>query len=147
MKKIALYAISKAPLGSNDSEFRANIVTFVVKKNQIAEYINKKLIVSHYDHYKQWCELNSLKEDSEQAESAYIKTCGPNWCEYNEYTFRRFVYNIDELASLFRIMNKCAPVGTSYETDAEIEYMDNYLNCYQHLFEMMKESVDTKENS
>lgn len=144
MKKISLYVISKAPLKSSDEEFRKNIVTFVVKKNQILEYINKKLIVNHYDHYKQWCELQKLNENTAEAEAAYIKMCGQNWSEYGQYTFKKFTYTINEIASIFRIMNKCVPVGATYETNSEVEYMNDYLTYYQEIVDMMKETVDSK---
>ena len=146
MKKISLYVISKSSIEATDEEFRQNIVTFVPKKNQILEYINKKLIVNHYDHYKQWCNLNALV-DTVEAEKEYIKTCGKTWDDYAQYTFKKFTYTIDEIASIFRIMNKCIPVGASYETNSEIEYMNEYLNYYQEIMKTMKQTVDSKENN
>lgn len=146
MKKIKLYAISTAPVTATDEEFRKNIVTFVKTKPDILEYVNKKLIVDHYDHYKSWCRFHNLNEESLEAQIAYLDKVGHTWEDTSKYSFKRYVYSIDEIASIFRIVNKCPPVGASYETDTEIEYMRNYLMYYQQFMDILnkkeKEGVD-----
>lgn len=144
MKKIKLYVISKCPLGSTDDEFRNNIVTFVTEKKQVIEYVNKRLIVDHYDHYKQWCEVHNLDICNPDAENEYLKTVGATWDDYCQYTFKKFIYNLNEIASIFRITNKCSPVGTSYETAAEIEYMEKYYSYCKQFIDMFQ---DNKEKS
>ena len=138
MKKIKLFVISKSPMGSSDKDFRENIVAYVTKKKDIIEYIRKRVIMDHYAHYEQWCELQKLNSEDEGPIDKYFDLFADMWGDLVNYTYKKYTYSIEEIASIMRILNKCVPVGGTYETDAEIEYMNNYFKYYQQVVELME---------
>ena len=98
-----------------------NYLTVVSDKKSAIEYIQRKLVMDHLDHFKQWVNLHGFSSiDSQQAFELYIKTVlEPE--DLAVYSLGKIMYTDDELSSILRITMGCDPVGCSYETPAEIQ--------------------------
>jgi hypothetical protein len=142
MKKIVLYVISKCSLGSSDEEFLKNVCTFVCSKKDIREYISNKLLVENYSHYKSWLSLHyNSDHDIPSRRAEYLRTV-INPEEFTKYSFKKNTYTVPGIASIFRILNGCIPVGASYESDAELKSLTNFF--YELNKELYKEDQEEK---
>lgn len=119
-RKIKLYLVFSQ---SNPEE----LVTILTKKSDIDEYIERRILLDNYEHYKMWCELKGLDINSLENEKEYVY----NHIEYsddeeiNKYTFcmRKVYYSIDNIASSLRMFYNCIPVGCTYEDKNEFIYL------------------------
>ena len=139
MKKISLYAIAKCPSTASNEEFLNHLCTFVSRKKDINEYITCKIFVENYGHYKQWMEIHYPgKEMDEENKLEYLHdVVGED--AFKEYGVKKITYNRDGLAAAFRLLNKCIPVGTSYETPAEVSTIADYLEALTKFKDAQKE--------
>ena len=122
MKKITLYAVSKCPPGSPWEVFIKNLCAIVADKKQISEYLLSKIIVENWSHYCNWLELHySVPCDTIKTRNKYIADVFSDRNIFGDYSVKKYKYTLAEVASIFRVMNHCTPVGTSYETELELK--------------------------
>lgn len=126
MKKIKVYAISRCPLGAPPEEFTKNLCTYVCKKKQIQEYIINRLVADNYTHYTKWLELHGAV-DSLQTRLEYLSILFEDKQNLgSEFTIKEEYYTAEGLAALLRLSNGCTPIGSSFDTKAEIDYYLSY---------------------
>ena len=142
MKKVTLYAISKCSLAEAKTEaFMNHICTIVAKKSQISDYMKNMLIIKNFSHYKAWVENHYADgKDTPEIREDYLNTVIDK-SDYEGYVIKKIVYTPDSIASMFRILNCCTPVGASYETEAEVETLTKIL---LNVLEPKKDTVDFK---
>lgn len=151
MKKIKLYVISRCREGSSEEDFNKNICSIVSSKKQIQEYILNKVINDHRTHYSLWLSNHGLK-DNDQSKNIYVnlRLAGGD-PSVEEFCVREQIYNTSGIAAMFRIFNKCEPIGCSYETRSEKEYYAWFVQeitktmneAYAN--ELTKKAVDSEE--
>ena len=110
-RKITLYMVV-------DSEFtktNARIYTITTTKAQCEKYINLLLMVTHKEHYSSWCELRNLKAENNSSWEAYKKCCLTD----KKYHIIKTKHKADGIALIFRLYNKCIPLGCGYESEVE----------------------------
>ena len=148
MRKLSFYTVSKCGPESTPEEFTKNICTVVCKKKQITEYICRKAIVDAWEHYSRWLPMHD-KEDSLESQEEYIDlVLGGKPKVLSEYRFRKENFTPESIASLLRIMDHCVPVGTSYETELEVQTITEYFNALLHICQTTQqnlEDLDKKE--
>ena len=142
MKKVTLYAISRCSLTEAKTEsFTDNLCTIVAKKSQVSDYMKNMMIVKNFSHYKAWVENHySDSKDTPEIREVYLNTVIDK-SEYENYIIKKIVYTPDTIASMFRILNCCTPVGAAYETQAEVETLTKLL---LNVLEPKKDIVDFK---
>lgn len=143
MKKIILYAISKCPLGSSDEEFSKHLCTIVSDKKHIGEYLINKAVVENYSHYLLWIDQHyKEKKDCPELRQVYISTVLADTDVFDNYCVKKQIYTPDKIASIFRIVNGCIPVGANYEYEVETDLINNYL---EDLFKVLKKPDDSEK--
>lgn len=127
MKKLTLYTVSRCPFGASDEDFLRNLCTVVSVKKDIKEYLINKAILENWSYYKAWLEAHN-ENDNPKVRIKYIQIVLEGGMSFfNQFSVKKQVYDCDGIASMMRIFNHCVPTGSSYEKDAEIEYLTNYL--------------------
>lgn len=100
-----------------------HVYTITEKKKQAEEWINKMTYIENRKHFKMWCELKGVTSDPEN------DGFNESWCQYYDscistadpkYVMSKVSYKPANIATLFRIYNKCVPIGCSYDEDIEI---------------------------
>lgn len=138
-RKITLYTISKCPITSSNDEFIEHMCTIVSNKKHIQEYIINKSIIENWQHYVSWLELHD-KSDNWESKCDYMTIC-LGWEEtFSKYSVKKQVYNQDGIAAMLRVLYRCLPTGSSYETETELNVMTTYLN---EVAEKLKKGVDS----
>ena len=124
-KLFKVYVIYK-----DDSQQR--ILCVCTKKREITEFIRKYYLISHFEHFKSWCELHNYDVKSLEAENAYINISVNDSFKFPVVTY---LYDVNSLAGLLRMINNYTPVGCSFETDADWQ---NALARYEELGEKLR---------
>lgn len=118
-EKVFVYLVFK-------NEQEDSLVTILSKQGQIKEFIDKMVIIDHWDHYVAWCKLRELNYKDIESEQAYIenfyKTATQEDMQNYTYIVKRAAYNTDAIASILRMFNGCVPIGCSYEFKGELAY-------------------------
>lgn len=145
MKKVALYIISKCPQNSSDDEFNKNICSIVSSKKQIKEFIINKSVLDHKEHYNQWL-INHMLPDNISSRKIYFSLVIDDLdSSAKNYCFKKNIYTIDGIASIFRMFNKCEPVGCSYEHFFEYDYYNSFVQeCLENINTINEKIVDSE---
>ena len=143
MRKITLYAISKCPINSSDEDFIKNLCTLVSNKKDISEYLLNKVIIDNWSHYCRWVELHYAdREDDFEKRRKYINVVLEGPKAFKDYCIKKQQYTPDRIASIFRIINHCVPVGASYEKDNEVEALNQF---FQEIVKNVEKLVDLEK--
>ena len=125
--KLKLFVVSHSPVGCSEAVFNKNICAVVPKKKDAKEYIKKKYIIDHFDHYESWCTLRSLDDESPESENMYFEETAADDI-FDEYSVATAYYNKRRLAAALRLSACMLPVGASYEEPFELEISEKILN-------------------
>ena len=117
-KKFKFYLVCEA---DNDE----SIVCVCSTVNEIGEFINSKILVDHFDHYKSWCELKNIDFNDITSKRTYLINYFNNSSEetldkYN-YIIKKINYDKNTVAAVLRILHGYVPLGCSYETPEEVQ--------------------------
>lgn len=109
------------------------VLCVCTKKREVTEFIRKYYLVTHFEHFKSWCELHNYNVKSQEATNAYIDISASD-----SFTFPviAYWYDVNSLAGLLRMINNYVPVGCSFETENDWqsaltrcgEFLNNYKN-------------------
>lgn len=122
-----LFILSHSPVGSPERDFNKSICAVVPKKKDAKEYIKKKYIIDHFDHYASWCALRSLDDESPAAEDKYFDETADDSL-FDEYSIATARYDKRRLAAALRVSACLLPVGASYEEPFELELSEKLFN-------------------
>ena len=118
-KKVFVYLVY-------ENEKEDSLVTILSKQEQIGEFIDRMVILDHWNHYVAWCKLRELNYKDIESEQAYIenfyKIATQEDKQNYTYIVKRVAYNTDAIASILRMFNGCVPIGCSYEFKGEFTY-------------------------
>lgn len=114
-KKIYLYAVYK-------TTDRDRFLTITVTKDEAEEYIIALLKNNNLNHYNSWCELQGLNPCCFESWRIYFDTCITDE-EKSEYLICRICYALKDLIAMIRMFGGCEPIGCSFESPAEFEYV------------------------
>ena len=132
-----LFILSHSPAGSPEKDFNKNICAVVPKKKDAKEYIKKKYIIDHFDHYESWCALRSLDDEVSENEDKYFDETADDSL-FDEYSIATAYYDKRRLAAALRVSACMLPVGASYEEPFELELSEK-------LFNILTKTADTDE--
>lgn len=122
-----LFILSHSPVGSPEKDFNKSICAVVPKKKDAKEYIKKKYIIDHFDHYESWCALRSLDDEALESEDTYFDETADDSL-FDEYSVATAYYDKRRLAAALRVSACMLPVGASYEEPFELELSEKLFN-------------------
>lgn len=125
--KVKLFVVSHSPVGCSEEIFNKNICAVVPKKKDAREYIKKKYVIDHFDHYESWCALRALDDESLESENAYFEEIAADDV-FDEYSVATGYYDKRRIAAALRLSACMLPVGASYEEPFELEISEKILN-------------------
>lgn len=115
-KKLTIYSIISISKGK--------VLTFVNSKKQIQEYLNRYFYLLNKTHFESWCELRNLVSDSSSSLFSrnwklYYSTVCQNLLE--DIEIETLKYDKHNLTKLFRLLEKCVPLGCSFDKEINFE--------------------------
>lgn len=115
-----------------DTDKDETILCVCNKLKEISEFVNTKILVDHFDHYKSWCELKQLDINNMDSKREYLINYITNSPEgaltkYN-YIIKKIDYDKDSISAVLRILHGYIPLGCSYELPNEVETELEILN-------------------
>lgn len=110
-KKITLYMI----IIKEDNEYKVHTIT--ATKDQCLEYVEKYSRIKYQQHFDSWCDCHNIKDHDEIAWRLYCRNVLSEIME--DVYFKKRIYSIEEVAEIFRSVNKYVPIGCSYESSIE----------------------------
>ena len=124
-KEVLLYVV----IPNNNVEEFSHIkepvfLTITSKKEECEEYIHKRLYLQKKGHYEQWCVLHEKDSSTKETWNEYIRLFPDDLIKY---AIMKVGYKAKDIATIFRMFNQCAPIGTSYEDQAETYMFINRL--------------------
>ena len=125
--RIILYMLYKDP------EYK-ELVYICTNRDEIEEFTTKKILLDNYLHYSSWCKLRNYKEDDKHAQNEYVENLLlESEKAREEYNYYLAEVNItrQSVAGIFRIINGISPVGCSFETRAEYNFLSLLSNVYK----------------
>ena len=125
--KVKLFVVSHCPPGASQADFNKNICAVVPKKKDAKEYVKKKYIIDHFEHYESWCALRALDGESLESEDAYFEETTDEDI-FDEYSIAAGYYNKRRIAAALRLSACMLPVGASYEEPFELEVQEKLFN-------------------
>ena len=124
MRKIKVYAVVKTC--KDKKEMMDNIYTIVKNKKQANEYILCSFYNEYFSPFSYWCELHNQDVKNMDVFRAFMITRYDKE-ELNKYTVITIKYTLDQLCALIRTLAEFYPMGTSYETEVEInQFLNNH---------------------
>ena len=122
MRKIKVYAVVKTC--ENREEMMNNIYTIVKTKKQANEYILFSFYNEYFSPFSYWCELHNQNVKDLDVFRSFMFTRYDEE-EINKYTVIPITYALDQLCALIRTLAEFYPMGTSYETEVEVQQFLN----------------------
>ncbi len=122
MRKIKVYAVVKTC--ENREEMMNNIYTIVKTKKQANEYILFSFYNEYFSPFSYWCELHNQNVKDLDVFRSFMFTRYDEE-EINKYTVISITYTLDQLCALIRTLAEFYPMGTSYETEVEVQQFLN----------------------
>lgn len=112
--KITVYGLAKA-------ETPNIYLTFVLRKQDLNEYLKKFILLEHFEHYRIWCTWNQHDICSKASEQLYFDTCiDPK--ELNTYIVKKLRYKLEDIVGILRMFGNCLPLECSFELPYEDAY-------------------------
>ena len=125
MRKIKLYAITENYQTLNDC--LNHIITVVVNRKQVEEYLYTRIFLENSTHFKSWCELQEKDAKDKNVFYEYLVKRYGNNDPYAKFRIIKLRYTKNMLCSLLRMLSNATPVGASYET---LEEQTTFLNKF-----------------
>ena len=123
-KKITLYVV----LNQVEDSEETSIEYVVSNMRELVEYIDKKILMSHYDHFKLWCDLHNCKVGDPKKQEEYLVNILTSMDdeEKKKYIFpiKKISYDKQTVAAAIRMLNCCEPLNCSFELPIEKEYFN-----------------------
>lgn len=137
-KKISFFIVQ-------DNKDSPNFLTVTCKKEDAVDFAYKYLRVKNFDHFKLWCDLRELDPQSDSAWERYFQTC-LTIEEKRKYLIRKVTYKMNDLAAILRMFGGCLPIGCSFDTESEYNYLKYKLQSQEATKTLAKtlEEVFTK---
>lgn len=111
-----------------------NFLTIVSSKNEAREYAQLYIKLKHLDHFIAWSEARDLNPDDIEVWNSYFEKCiQPE--EKDEYRVVKIYYEKSNLLAMLRMFCNCAPLGCSFDTNVEYEYVKHKANQLKKLEE------------
>lgn len=98
-----------------------SLYTIVPSYDEALEFVKKHIILRNKAHFESWCDLRNRNPLTEEAKQAYIDTVIDMNDPKNQYSIIDIKYTYEDLATILRISAGCAPIGCSFDNEAEIE--------------------------
>lgn len=137
---------------SSGTGIDSQILTVATTYEEALEYIRTCLILSHFTHYKNWCEIHGHTQDTEKLRTDYILTTLDMSNPANQFSVIKVAYSHADIGILLRSALHCIPIGCSYDDPLE---RHSFLQQDQSMFkqankkkeEEKKEREDTSKQS
>lgn len=134
-----------------DKENPERFLTLTCNKKDAVDFCYKFLRIKKFNHFKLWCDLRNLNTADNSSWDLYYNQCvTPE--EKRNYIIRKIVYKFNDVAAILRMFGGCMPVGCSYETKSEYEYLNykletqkatkNIAETLQNVFSKAKEELE-----
>jgi hypothetical protein len=130
--KLKAIAVSK-------TEAPEKIITIVSTKAQANEYIIKVLFNEYKEHFTQWCSLRNYDVNAKESWELYFKTVIPMEAK-SKFLITNLRYNEADLLAILRMFSHCQPLGCSYDTLLEYNYIANNIKIAQTLEATFKDA-------
>lgn len=146
-KLIELFVVTHNFFGQEQINLNEiNFLTITDKKEHCEEYVNRRLFLENKEHFKGWCDLRELNYQDSKSWELYIKSTGN--IALGKYVISKIKYKVEDVATIFRMFNGCAPIGTTYEEKMEvIHYMQNLpQESIDRIEQSLKEDLENKLN-
>lgn len=111
MRKVTLYMVVLKESPTKLPRFYCITST----KEDAEEYVEAITRAENLQHFLSWCELHDKKSETAWEEYSRV-VIGP----YRKYGIIKMQYKVKDIASLFRMYNKCVPLGCSFEDSMEL---------------------------
>ena len=119
---VILYLLTNA-YETNSNGVPKDMIIYTVSNNlkDCQEYLDLMLKIKYKTHFSSWCEYRNLNFEDEDSWTLYKETSlGEE--EYKKYLITKNYYDTKKIATIFRMFNRCPPIGCSFENDIEYEY-------------------------
>lgn len=129
--KIVIYCIShktwEEEMGKeNPDPLKASPLAYVATEAEAEEYCKKYFFLKHYEHFRLWCQCHGKNVLSTE-----------DWCEYIDNLIEdcggeepdeplnvtKLIFSVEEIAAVLRLTSFCLPVGGSWESVRELDYI------------------------
>lgn len=134
-KKITLFAVY------DKKENPTKFITLTLYKKEADEFIYNLLRISHFEHFKSWCEIRNLDVNDDSSWSKYLCNC-LSIEDINRYVIHKVIYKLGDVVSIMRMFGGCIPIGCSFDTECEQNRLDYILECNRVYQEKMKEKEE-----
>ena len=118
-KRITFYVVQ-------DELNPVNFLTLTCSKKDAIEFAYTYLKIQHIEHFKLWCDLRELDYNTEMAWELYSRKCITKE-ELKRYRIRKVSYTFNAVASMLRMFGRCNPIGCSFDTPTEYNYLKQKL--------------------
>ena len=122
IKMYCVYDIPADRFGTPIDLNEEPMIAFCPTRKDCKEYIERYVRLKHMDHFRQWCSLRDKDFMDDRVFDEYAKD---NVDE--KYVIRRLRYRKSQLASMIRMLLGIVPMGCSFETEAERDYILNQM--------------------
>lgn len=94
------------------------VLSFTPTKAEAEEYICNRCCLDNKGHYDAWCELHNHDPKELATKRLYTTTIATN---VKKYRYKQCTYDLNHIATIYRIGFGCYPLGCSFDSD--LEYM------------------------
>lgn len=113
-KKLNFYVVM---INEDNTKDEPSFASIVNSRQEVYEYISRRVFLENQEHYKLWCETSHLPYEDEKT---WLRYSAVRSELYKKFVINRISYTKKDLAVILRIFNGCIPVGASYEHDLEV---------------------------
>ena len=139
--KTAFWFVYDMRDGSCSSETPVCVLS---NKKDLKEFVYRYLVITNYEHYQSWCELKSYDKEDFKNYTKYVNSCHVD--EVKDFIAYKHIFKRDALAAILRMFNRCFPVGSSYETKTEVDYMNSIAEQVLKLFDKDTATTETTDS-
>ena len=115
-KKINLFV-------AQDKDDPSRFLTVTCTKEDAVDFCYKFLRIQKFNHFKLWCDLRKLNVEDESSWDKYYSQC-VTIDEKKKFIIRKIRYNFNDVAAIMRMFGGCMPVGCSFDTKTEYDYLN-----------------------
>ena len=139
-KKVEFYAVC-------ERDTPGNFLTITCTKAEAAEYAYQYIKIKNLDHYEMWCNLREYDPASEKAWDEYFEKCISRE-EKLKYLITKITYKLKDVAAIMRMFGNCPPLGCSFDTQNEYNYLTYKLETQKHaatLVNKLNEAIEKQK--
>lgn len=147
-KKISFYV-------AQDKKNISKFLTLTCTKQEAVDFCYKYMRIQNFNHFKLWCVLRELNVDDENAWKKYYDNV-ISIEEKKQYIITKITYKLNDVAAILRMFGGCLPVGCSFDTKEEYNYLNYRLETQkatkdlaqnlQEAFEKAKEELEKEKD-